>query len=466
MLKRLPLVLLVLPFAVVGVQTSGEDEAAPTFTKDVAPILFENCVSCHRPGQIAPMTLQSYQEARPWARAIANAVATREMPPWGADSDHSLYFKTDPTLTQEEIDTVVAWAEAGAPKGNDADMPALPEFPADARWTNGQPDYIFEPPVEFVIPAEGELDVFNVYSKVPFEEDVFAEVIEMKPSAAGVMHHSGAYIVHLPEDVQIMDGLIVDAGTVDEDEDEDDVRSEQQVFSLAGTSKLISYVPGRGMERHHPGTAKRIPAGAYIRWNMHYTTQGEEVIDRPQLGIWFNTKPVTHEVLNRSNSGLETYIVEGKEIEPVYREDGSWRRGPIPNIPPYAERWKITQIQSIPESITLYGMSPHMHLRGKDMKYTLTYPDGRDHVILDVPAYSFEWQFYYELEEPLAIPAGSKLTATAHYDNSLNNAYNPAPHLEVYWAEQSWDEMFSPQVRITVDSQDLTKGTEEDEEDE
>ena len=233
-------------------------------------------------------------------------------------------------------------------------------------------------------------------------------------------------------------------------------RGEQSVFSLAGTSKLISYVPCRGLERHRPGTGKRIPAGKYIRWNMHYQTNGRPMTDRTELGVWFNSKEVTHEILNRSSARMETYIVEGKEIPPELK-DGKWRRGRIPNIPPYVNSWKIVQVQPIPEAITLYGMSPHMHLRGKDMKYVVTYPDGRDEMILNVPAYSFEWQLYYELTEPLHIPAGSKLTATAHYDNSLYNPYNPGPHLPVYWAEQSWDEMFSPQIRITIDSQDLTK---------
>ena len=429
-------------------------EPAPTFAKDVAPILYKSCVSCHRPGQIAPMNLVSYNEVRPWSAAIERAVVSRDMPPWRAHPAGSLEFETDPSLPQEEIDTIVAWVRAGSPKGNDEDIPELPEFASDPRWTYGEPDYVFTLPIEFQIPAEGELDVVNFYSKIPFEADRFVEKLELKPSAHGILHHAGAYIVDIPEGAEIVDGLLVMPDGALEATASTAPNTEQSVFSLAGTSKLISYVPGRGMERHKPGTAKRMPAGKYVRWNMHYQPNGRPMTDRTELGVWFNTKPVTHEILNRSSSGLETYIVEGVEIPPRLK-DGKWKRGLIPNIPAYAANWKIIQVQPIPEDITLFGMSPHMHLRGKNMVYVITYPDGTNQTILTVPAYSFEWQLYYELTEPLHIPAGSKLTATAHYDNSLYNPYNPGPHLEVYWAEQSWDEMFSPQIRITIDSRNL-----------
>ncbi len=453
MVSRLSLFFLVVFFATASLIGA---ETAPTFSKNVAPILYDNCVTCHRPGQIAPMSLVSYGEVRPWAAAIERSVVSRDMPPWRADPASSLEFATNPSLSQEDIDTIVAWVEAGAPKGNDANTPELPAFASDPRWTHGEPDYVFELPIEFQIPAEGELDVVNFYSKVPFEEDRFVEILEFRPSSQGILHHAGAYIVDIPEGAQIVDGRLVLPDGSKESTAETAPRVEQSVFSLAGTSKLISYVPGRGLERHRPGTGKRVPAGKYIRWNMHYQSNGRPMTDRTELGVWFNSKPVTHEILNRSSARMETYIVEGKEIPPELI-DGQWRRGRIPNIPPYVDNWKIVQVQPIPEDITLYGMSPHMHLRGKDMKYVVTYPDGRDEMILNVPAYSFEWQLYYELTEALRIPAGSKLTATAHYDNSLYNPYNPGPHLPVYWAEQSWDEMFSPQIRITIDSQDLTK---------
>ena len=159
---------------------SAQTAAVPTFTKDVAPIIFKNCTTCHRAGEVAPMTFHSYEEVRPWAKVIKTKVLAREMPPWGADPEHSLKMRNDLSLSKQQIDTIVAWVDGGAPKGNDADLPAPPKF-ADG-WTYGkEPDYILEMPVEFDIPAEGELGVQMFYSKVPFEEDRFAEVVELRP---------------------------------------------------------------------------------------------------------------------------------------------------------------------------------------------------------------------------------------------------------------------------------------------
>jgi hypothetical protein len=236
-------------------------------------------------------------------------------------------------------------------------------------------------------------------------------------------------------------------------------------FNLAGTSKLISFVPGRGVERHRPGTCKRITAGKWVKFTMHYNPSGKPEKDRTQLGIWFNTLPVTHEVLTRQGGnpvptdplGHDIYIVNGEEIVSSIDENGKRVRPKIPTIPAYAEDWKITGITPITEDITLYGMSPHMHLRGKSLKWILTWPDGREDVILDVPEFDFNWQIHYELVEPMHIPAGSKITAVGVYDNSLYNRWNPGPQLEVYWGEQSWDEMYQAFTEYTIDSQDLTK---------
>src|SRR5687767_4455690 len=160
--------------------------SSPTFSKDVAPILFSRCVQCHRPGEIGPMSLLSYQDVRPWAKAIRSKVVAREMPPWGADPQYGR-FRNDPTLSQAQIETIVAWVEAGAPKGNDADMPSAPSF--SAGWLHGDPDLVLEMPIEFQVPAEGQVDVTNLYMKVPFNEDVFIKALEIRPTAPGVVHH-------------------------------------------------------------------------------------------------------------------------------------------------------------------------------------------------------------------------------------------------------------------------------------
>jgi hypothetical protein len=235
--------------------------------------------------------------------------------------------------------------------------------------------------------------------------------------------------------------------------------------TLAGASKLLSWVPGRGLDVHRADVGKRIPAGKYLNWQMHYNPTGKVEKDQSKLGIWFNKVPVTHELLIRQagdplasdTSGLSLYRVEGKEVE--YRADpGSTRRSrTTPNIPPYAENWSIIGITPVTEPITLYAMSPHMHLRGKSLRWIIVYPDGREQTILDVPNFDFNWQFNYELKEPLKIPAGSKILGLGVYDNSVKNRWNPAPHLPVYWSEQSWDEMYQAFTEYTVDSQVLPR---------
>ena len=286
MKKRQAVVEILAPFLAVFMlavpaAAGGAPDEAPTFTKDVAPILFENCVTCHRPGNIAPMSLTSYIESRPWARSIKDLVVSRTMPPWPPDPDNSLKFRNERHLDQAEIDTIVAWVDGGAPKGNDADLPPLPDFPEGWTYEGGDPDYVFELPVEYEVPAEGEEDYIDFYTKVPFEEDRFAEVLEMRPSNYAVVHHSGAYVVDLPAGKMVgQDGLLLDdPNAVPDGEQEAGAGAvAQAVFNevnLPGTSKLLSYVPGRGVERHRPGTGKRVTAGKWIRWTMHYNPTGK-----------------------------------------------------------------------------------------------------------------------------------------------------------------------------------------------
>ena len=175
------------------------------------------------------------------------------------------------------------------------------------------------------------------------------------------------------------------------------------------------------------------------------------------LGLWFAKKPVHHEVLTKGVT--DTIFIAGKELSETRMVDGREVkvRGRIPNIPPRVDNWEISGHMIVKEDITLSAFAPHMHLRGKDIKYTLVLPDGRQQVLLDVPRFDFNWQLHYELAEPLKIPAGSKIVAVAHYDNSLKNSYNPAPDKEVFWSEQSWDEMFIPWLEYTVDRMDLRK---------
>ena len=469
-MKRLSIILLVSLIAVVTLVAKRNQAAGVTFTRDVAPIIFNKCSICHRPGEVAPMPLTSYQEVRPWSKAIREEVAERTMPPWFADPHKStLKFGNDRRLTQKEIETIVAWVDAGAPKGDDKDLPAMPKF--TPGWTFGEPDLVIEMPIDFEVPAEGELPMQNFYVPVPFNEERWVEKVELRPGNPAVVHHSIANVVRLPEGTKVVDGKAVRDGAASAALNSQSAREtgglseggsrevflSQDSFTRAGAFKLVGQAPGKGFESHYPGTAKRILPGMHVQFNMHYQPSGRVEKDRSRLGLWFAKKPVTYEVLTKGVS--DTIFIGGKELSETRMINGKEVkiRGRIPNIPPNVDNWEISGEVTLKEAITLYAFAPHMHLRGKDIKYTLVWPDGRQQVLLDVPKFDFNWQLHYELAEPLKIPAGSRMIAVAHYDNSIKNRYNPAPNKEVFWSEQSWDEMFIPWFEYTVDSKILNK---------
>ena len=469
-MKRLSVIVLLTVVAAGGMSVKSNRASSLTFTKDVAPIVFNKCANCHRSGEVAPMSLTSYQEVRPWSKAIREQVIERAMPPWYADPHTStLKFSNDRRLTQAEIETIVAWVDAGALKGDDADLPELPKYVPG--WTFGEPDLIVEMPVDFEVPAEGELPMQNFYVPVPFKEERWVEKVELRPGNPAVVHHSIANVVSLPEGTKIVNGRAVRDGVAaaqlnGQSASQTSGLSEgaqrefflsQDSFTRSGAFKLVGQAPGKGFEAHYAGTAKRILPGMYFQFNLHYQVSGRVEKDRSRLGLWFAKKPVTYEVLTKGVidtiyiGGLElseTRVVNGKEVKV---------RGKIPNIPANVDDWEIAGELTVKEPITLYSFGPHMHLRGKDIKYILIWPDGRRQVLLDVPKFDFNWQLNYELAEPLKIPAGSKIFCVAHYDNSIKNRYNPAPQKEVFWSEQSWDEMFIPWFEYTVDSKDLSK---------
>ena len=257
-MRKFSLVFMVFALVVSGATAgAGQGKGAPTFTKDVAPILYENCVTCHRPNNIAPMALLEYADARPWARSIKDLVVARVMPPWPADPDQSLAFRNERYLDQDDIDTIAAWVDGGALRGNEADMPPPPDFPEGWTYEKGEPDYVFDLPIEYTIAAEGEEDYIDFYSDIPWDEDRFAEVLELRPSDYRVVHHSGAYTVDLPWGTQVIDGVLHDlegnsllraplprrppSETVGEGESSG--RVAQRVFNevnLPGSSKMLS----------------------------------------------------------------------------------------------------------------------------------------------------------------------------------------------------------------------------------
>ena len=447
--------------------------AAPTFSKDVAPILFNHCANCHRPGEIgSTVSLVSYEGARPWAESIKQQVVKREMPPWPADPSRSMKFRNDPRLSQQEIDTLVAWVNAGAPKGNDADLPPLPNFPQGWLYPNGRAPDLVIPLREFHLPPKGEIPYVRYMAKVPFTEDKWIVALQVRPGNPEVVHHMAITEVALdngvtPDDLdrfaRVARQLGLPSGSIaTRPAVVDPVNSAE--YDMLGV-----YTPGTTLETYRDGSAKVLKGGKnmYLNFNIHYQTTGEPESDQSKLAFWFQPDPPKHQIFRVPASG-ETIIAEGKELltdTPGAKAEGT--SVAIPPIPPYAENYEVIGITAYTDPVTIYQLQPHAHLRGKDFQYTVVYPDGREQSVLSVPQYDFHWQVAYELDKPLELPAGSKLVVTAHYDNSLKNMHlmhhhgasdtplNLGPDKEVYFREanQSWDEMFTPFIQYSIDSE-------------
>jgi mono/diheme cytochrome c family protein len=366
----------------------------PTFSKDVAPILYKNCVSCHRPNEIGPMALRTYQEARPWAKSIREKVVTRAMPPWSADPQHG-EFENDPRLSQQDVDTIVAWVDGGLPKGNDKDLPPLPKF--TEGWTVGQPDVVLEMKEEFDVPASGVVPY--MYFRIPtgFTEDKWIQALEIRPGARGQVHHVIAFSQTPPA-----------PGAAPATDGRNPGGARNQLGGITPNARGVVF---------NPGTARLIKAGADIVFQMHYTPNGTAAKDRTKIGLIFAKEPPKKLLLT----------------------------GMVPNfsfrIPPGDPNFEVVSTQVMRDDTYLTSFMPHMHVRGKDFIYTAIYPDGREEILLKVPKYDFNWQHTYKLKQPKLLPKGTTLRCVAHFDNSPGNKYNPDPTKEVRWGDQTWEEM-------------------------
>ena len=361
---------------------------AVTFTKDVAPILYKNCTECHRPSMFAPMSLMTYDETRPWARSIKQRVVKREMPPWSADPAHGV-FKNDPRLSQRDIDTITAWVDAGAPKGNDRDLPPAPQYAEG--WTIGTPDAVFTMTADYHVPADGTIPYQYITVPTNLTEDKYVQAIEIKPGNRAVVHHVIA-------SAQPAGGNARDERT-------------------PGRTGLGGTTPNKPGVVFEPGVARLLKAGSEIVLQMHYTTNGVATTDRTSIAVIYAKEPPKK-------------LVGGGNLMNVRFE-----------IPPNTDNYEVSQSRVLADDTWLTTMTPHMHVRGKDMKYIAHYPDGTQEVLLSVPKYDFAWQHTYELAEPKLLPKGTKLEVIAHFDNSTKNLFNPDPNATVRWGDQTWEEM-------------------------
>ncbi|HYL72765.1 MAG TPA: thiol-disulfide isomerase [Bryobacteraceae bacterium] len=415
-----------------------------TFNKDVLPIVQKHCQNCHRPGEVAPMSFLTYNEARPWAKAIRQAALTKKMPPWFADP-HYGHFKNDPSLAQSEIDTLVAWADAGAPEGNPKDAPK----PIDwvNGWGIGKPDLVLSMPTDYQVPITGTVEYQYIVIPTGFTEDKWIQAAEARPGNRAVTHHivvfvrepGSAYMRDVtPGTVFSPRSLAQQASAAAASNSADAAAKRRQASSAAGfpTEIVVGYAPGTDPVRLDPGQAKLIKAGSDLVLQLHYTPNGKAATDRSQVGFVFAKQPPKERVYTTSAGNLGFAIPPGD--------------------PNYEVKASIT----LQTDARLVDFNPHMHLRGKDFEFRITYPTGESEVALKVK-YDFNWQLYYRPEKPIILPAGTRIDCTAHYDNSANNPANPDPTKTVRWGEQSWEEMmfgwFDVAIAANQDPMDLRR---------
>jgi hypothetical protein len=419
-------------------QTASATAAAPTFSGEVAPIMYAKCVACHRPGEVAPMSLITYKDVRPWASSIREKVTSRVMPPWHADRQYGA-FRNEQSLTQNEIDTIVKWVNAGAPEGNPSRMPALPKFPEG--WQIGTPDVVFEMPATYSIPAKGE--IAYQYFEVPtnFTEDRWMQAGEVRAGDRAHVHHIIVYVKEptaIPRPNVMVNRPIMAAATASPAAGAPAApaaprpaapraATDASPVARTGDQMLVNWAVGEDAPMFQPGMAKRIPKGSSLVFQVHYTTNGTAGSDKSRIGLIFAKEPPKREVRT------------GMILNPLFA------------IPPGAANHEIQAEATFTEDVNVWSMHPHMHLRGKDMTYTATYPDGRSEIVLRVPKFDFGWQTDYWLAKPLMLPKGSKLHVSAHYDNSTANRANPDATATVRWGDQTWEEMMIGFFTYTVE---------------
>jgi hypothetical protein len=390
--------------AMTGSDVTYKSDVSISYVDDVAPILAENCATCHRDGGIAPFAMDSHAMVQGWSPMIREVLMTKRMPP-GQIDPHVGKFSNDYVLSVEEQQTLISWVEAGSPKDGSDDPLAALTWP-ESKWAFGEPDLIVKvPPQE--IPATGVMDYITVM--VPFaglERDRWVRASQYIAGDRTVLHHTLNAVIAPGE------------------------RPTAGAF-LGATDPhgafITPYIPGAEPHMEAANTGGLLKAGSMLGLQLHYTTTGKATVDASEIGVWFYPDD---QVPQERRSGECACIFP----------DG-WT-----NIPPYAPNFEQSKSIVIEQDAYLQSFIPHMHFRGKNMRFAAHYPDGSVEQLINIANYNYNWQLDYQLEEPKFVPAGTRIVATAAFDNSTQNKANPDPAREVPWGQQSWDEMFFGQV--------------------
>jgi hypothetical protein len=415
-----------------------------SFNKDVLPILQKDCQVCHRPGEVAPMSFLTYESTRPWAKAIKQAVVSRKMPPWFADPSHGS-FRNDPSLTPQEIAILAAWADSGAPEGNVQDKPKA------IQWSSGwriEPDVILSIPEVHKVPAKGSGEIKTFLVTNPFQQDTWVRSIEVRPGNASVVHH---VMVQVPEEETLAPSFswgataapCIASPTALVQRDFNEGLPVAIANRLNGTTPPPAvkppknfaileavYAPGSApMDFGLYDSAKLIPGGGKLRIEVHYTPNGTATTDQTRVGFTLAKEPPQRRFVTLAPRSL------ANAQRPIPAGQANWEtRGEL----------------EFGQDAQLVWLMPHMHLRGKDMKFSLVSPAGLSETVLDA-RFNFNWQLGYELDRPIRVRKGTKMVVVAHHDNSANNPYNPDANAEVSWGDLTSQEMVLPWFGVVVD---------------
>ena len=364
-----------------------------TFAKDVASILQEKCEACHRTGQMAPMSLTTYAEVRPWARAIRTKVVAGDMPPWHMSKTTGIQkFVNDISLTTEQIDTIVRWVDTGAPLGNPDDLPPTREWPSGERWRVGSllgrdPDLIVTS-TPWTQPAEGQDQWWQPVVDSGMTEDRWIKAVEVRPTLEGrrIVHH--------------------------------------------GNSALAEFAVGKAGEIYPDDTGRLLKAGEKVRFDIHYHSVGEEITDYLSIGVWFYPKDV-----------VPKYVVKHSPM-------GVFQAMDTFDLPPHTVT-KHHAFIPLETATRILSYQPHMHVRGKSMSLEAIYPTGRVEMLSYVENFNFNWHVNYVYADDVAplLPAGTMIKLTAWHDNTAANRANPDPTQWIGWGQRSYDDMYHAHVR-------------------